>query len=326
MSENKINCCVVRDLLPAYIEDLTESETTALVKEHLEQCSSCRAIENDMRTSVPIEKVPKRSLHFLKRVKRTRLIAAILTAAVVLGCMWWLYDQEFHYANTEAGRLAAVEDYIPHPEDPATPLLGVKEGTPLRAVSWAEQNGHLFIFFIADNDENVCGIVHLVKGLNSKYRIIGANYSPSQYTGGIFGENMTPRGTDWNLLMLAGYNCRDIYTAEIQYIAYSYNGMDRYLITKTYEVKDADFLWIIDVKELMQEQRLNGNYDFHLAIDEVKLLDKNGNDVTSQFRDSSLNDSWSGAIGTAELFLLYVYIGIVALLGVLFIRYFLRRD
>ena len=28
MSENKLECCVVRDLLPSYIENLTEPETT----------------------------------------------------------------------------------------------------------------------------------------------------------------------------------------------------------------------------------------------------------------------------------------------------------
>ena len=35
MSEHKLDCCVVRDLLPAYVEDLTEGDTAAQVKEHL---------------------------------------------------------------------------------------------------------------------------------------------------------------------------------------------------------------------------------------------------------------------------------------------------
>ena len=30
--DKKLDCCVVRDLLPAYIEDLTEEETAALVE------------------------------------------------------------------------------------------------------------------------------------------------------------------------------------------------------------------------------------------------------------------------------------------------------
>ena len=326
MSENKINCCVVRDLLPAYIEDLTESETTALVKEHLEQCSFCRAIENDMRTSVPIEKVPKRSLHFLKRVKRTRLIAAVLTAVVVFGCIWWLYYQEFHYANTEAGRLAAVEDYITHPKDDFVPL-SVVEGTPLRVVSWAKYNGRLFIFFTADNNENIWGIIHLVPGINGKYRAIEADYSTSQYTGGIYGESLNPKGIDRSLFMLCGYDCRDIYSVEIQYIAYDYyNGVFIDSAPKTYDVNDSDFLWIMDEKELMQELGWDATYLVRLEIGEFKLLDKNGNDITSQYKDDSAVAYWTGATSSVERFLLYVYIGIAALLGILFIRYFLRRD
>ena len=35
-------CAVVRDLLPSYVEGLTEAETTAAVKNHLESCESCR--------------------------------------------------------------------------------------------------------------------------------------------------------------------------------------------------------------------------------------------------------------------------------------------
>ena len=122
MFENNLDCCVVRDLIPPYLEELTEAETSAMVKEHIEHCEACRQFENDMRVQVPIEKAPKRALKFLKRVKRTRLMAATLAAIVALFCMWWLYDQEFHYTNTEVGRLEAVCDYIPQPIDSTIPM------------------------------------------------------------------------------------------------------------------------------------------------------------------------------------------------------------
>ena len=40
--DKKLDCCVVRDLLPAYIENLTEDETTAQAREHLEGCGACQ--------------------------------------------------------------------------------------------------------------------------------------------------------------------------------------------------------------------------------------------------------------------------------------------
>ena len=85
MAEHKLDCCVVRDLLPAYLESLTEPETTAQVKAHLAECPGCQKTAEDMKAAVPVEKAPKRALRFLKRVKRTRLIAAALSAVLSAG-------------------------------------------------------------------------------------------------------------------------------------------------------------------------------------------------------------------------------------------------
>ena len=325
MRETKLDCCVVRDLLPSYLEELTEAETSDMVKEHIEHCEACRQVENDMRVQVPVEKAPQRALKFLKRVKRTRLMAAILSAVVALFCMWWLYDQEFHYANTEAGRLEAVCDYIPLPED-STMSLGVKAGTLVRAVSWQTIDNHLFIFFGADNEENVHGVMHLVRGVNGKYRTLEASYGPSQYTAGVYGESLTPKGTDWKLYMVAGDNCRDIYSAEVHYIGLDYDGINPYTAVKTYELSDSNFLWIMEQSDLERELGFSDKDIIGLHMDDVRLLNKNGEDITDEYKDESMTASWGAGKGTAEFFLLYVYMGIVAALSVVFIRYFLRKD
>ena len=325
MRETNLDCCVVRDLLPSYLEELTEAETSAIVKNHIEHCEACRQLENDMRVQVPVEKAPQRALKFWKRVKRTRLMAAILSAVVALFCMWWLYDQEYHYANTEAGRLEAVCDYIPLPED-STMSHGVKAGTPVRAVAWQTIDNHLFIFFGADNEENVHGVMHLVRGVNGKYRALESSYEPSQYTAGVYGESLTPKGMDRKLYMLAGDNCRDIYSAEVHYIGLDYDGINPYTAVKTYELSNSDFLWIMEQSDLEQELGFSDKDIIGLHIDDVRLLDKNGADITDEYKDESMTASWGAGKGTAELFLLYVYMGIVAALGFVFIRYFLRND
>ena len=325
MRETNLDCCVVRDLLPSYLEELTEAETSAMVKNHIEHCEACRQLENDMRVQVPVEKAPQRALKFLKRVKRTRLMAEILSAVVALFCMWWLYDQEYHYANTEAGRLEAVCDYIPLPED-STMSHGVKAGTPVRAVAWQTIDNHLFIFFGADNEENVHGVMHLVRGVNGKYRALESSYEPSQYTAGVYGESLTPKGMDRKLYMLAGDNCRDIYSAEVHYIGLDYDGIIPYTAVKTYELSNSDFLWIMEQSDLEQELGFSDKDIIGLHIDDVRLLDKNGADITDEYKDESMTASWGAGKGTAELFLLYVYMGIVAALGFVFIRYFFRND
>ena len=53
MAEKKeLECCVVRDLLPSYVEGLTSEETNAAVEAHLASCPACakRAIST-MRPS-----------------------------------------------------------------------------------------------------------------------------------------------------------------------------------------------------------------------------------------------------------------------------------
>ena len=39
----KINCDVVKDLLPQYADGTLEKDTEKLVKEHLDECDECRS-------------------------------------------------------------------------------------------------------------------------------------------------------------------------------------------------------------------------------------------------------------------------------------------
>ena len=39
----KIECSIVRDLLPLYVEDMVSPETTQYIKSHLAECSECQA-------------------------------------------------------------------------------------------------------------------------------------------------------------------------------------------------------------------------------------------------------------------------------------------
>ena len=322
MSENKLECCVVRDLLPSYIENLTEPETTAMVKEHLEGCAKCAGIERNMRGAVPIERAPKRALRFLKHVKRTRLLAAALSLILALLCMWWLYDQEFHYPNTETGRLEAVQDYIIAPE--GSSIRHVTEGTTLHAAAWDEIGRHLFIFYFAENEENVHGVIHLVRGINGKYRPLNADESPSRYSGGLYGARVN--GSDGELFYLAGYNCRDIYRAEAVFRASLVTGNDLEPFTYSFALDGENFLRVMTFDEFKETVSTVPEDAVSVYLEDVRLFDKDGQDITAQYKDEEMTPSWGAGIGTAETFMVYVLMGIVAILGIVFIRYFLRRD
>ena len=55
----KLDCEVIRDLLPLYAEQMASPASTALVEEHLQTCEACRAELEQMRLPVPVQLEPQ---------------------------------------------------------------------------------------------------------------------------------------------------------------------------------------------------------------------------------------------------------------------------
>ena len=51
----KLDCEVIRDLLPLYAEHIASPASTALVEEHLESCDACREELRQMQMPVPVQ-------------------------------------------------------------------------------------------------------------------------------------------------------------------------------------------------------------------------------------------------------------------------------
>lgn len=52
----KNECCVVRDILPLYLEKMVSEETEMFIKEHLEYCTECSAELEAIKTGTKVEK------------------------------------------------------------------------------------------------------------------------------------------------------------------------------------------------------------------------------------------------------------------------------
>ena len=48
-----MKCCIVKDLLPGYIDSLTSEETNEEIKQHLKDCADCTTICPQMGAVVP---------------------------------------------------------------------------------------------------------------------------------------------------------------------------------------------------------------------------------------------------------------------------------
>lgn len=316
MAERKLDCCVVRDLLPAYIEELTEEDTACQVMEHLEGCPDCRQMETDMRAQVPVEKAPKGALNFLKRVKRTRLLAAAVTVLLTLWCVCWLYGQEYCWQEDEASMLLALQEEVG--------WIDRMEGAKFRIIDILEENGNLVVAYAAEGtDDNNHGVAFFERGNNGKYAFVGDNHGPMPFTNGIYMEQ-TNREKDWErTYLMVGDGCREIYSVRIDFDITDERGIVLRQEPVTFPVEEMDFIRIIHTEQVPHGEK---EIVWLSYPEDIAMLDKDGNDVTDQYRLEGFNANWGGSIGVAEREMVYALMAIVGIFGAVVVRYFLRRD
>lgn len=123
---NELDCEVVQDLLPNYIEGLTSEYTNEVMKSHLDNCESCEKIykllneaENDKILVENNINEAKKLKWYLKKVKVISLFLGILISASLIYGGMVIYEQLFttvNYTvrseNIEITELYQVDDNI----------------------------------------------------------------------------------------------------------------------------------------------------------------------------------------------------------------------
>ena len=85
----KLECDVIRDLLPLYAEKLASPASSALVEQHLAECEACRAELEQMEKPVPVQPEPQpdaplRNIRKTLQKKSIRIAAAAVLAVLDL--------------------------------------------------------------------------------------------------------------------------------------------------------------------------------------------------------------------------------------------------
>lgn len=85
---SKENCYLIKDLLPLYIDDLCSKESTEIIKDHLEVCSSCRKEYEQLTNQPEIKAINDNSTELIKGVgnmfKKDKKKAIIKTVSIFL--------------------------------------------------------------------------------------------------------------------------------------------------------------------------------------------------------------------------------------------------
>ena len=98
--KNKMNCQVIKDLLPLYHDGVVSEESKKLVEAHLKECEECIAEYETLSADLPLEKVEStkedfRKLQVRKKIKRVIIsitASVVAVALLIVGYFWQLYD------------------------------------------------------------------------------------------------------------------------------------------------------------------------------------------------------------------------------------------
>ncbi|MBF7097874.1 zf-HC2 domain-containing protein [Alkalibacter mobilis] len=318
--KNELNCNIVQDLLPNYIEKLTSDDTNHAVEQHLDTCEDCYKVYEQMAANIGnTEKVPVIELKFLKKVKRTRLLAAMLCVILTLVLSWVIYTSEYNFANDKSHLAAGITEFIA-PSEPSVNAY---------VLETKEVDGLLFATFKDQERTNINGIAILDKGFNQRYRILSARIRSSDYSSVLQILPITINNEPY--YAISGYNLSD----EIKYY-----GLDFYAYTKPgdlakdrvrkvikFDVENQQFLEIISAKEIeINFENSIADTFYNPRLDTTSMYDADGKEITDNFKNQENSGNQVRTnLEKAELFLLYVFIAIVMGLGVIFTRYFLTE-
>lgn len=90
----KIDCNIIRDLLPLYIDNLTSEQSNKTVEKHIEECEECRIMFNTLKNEITSKENntkedmwDKQSKKAIKRIKKRimSLVVGTLVIGIILG-------------------------------------------------------------------------------------------------------------------------------------------------------------------------------------------------------------------------------------------------
>ena len=82
---NEINCKIIQDLLPNYIEQITSNETNESIENHLKGCKDCKKVEEIMKKGiVKEEKKANHQIDYLKKYRNKMNILKIIILLIII--------------------------------------------------------------------------------------------------------------------------------------------------------------------------------------------------------------------------------------------------
>lgn len=142
---NKLDCEIVRDLLPSYVDGLTGDVTNKALEEHLSGCGECSAALARMRDPEPQKFDPEAEVDYLKKVRRRGAMKSLAIGAALTLLALAIFSFSVFYVGTaaDAGALAC---HVSVEENRVT-VAGTltSSGLGVSRVTFSENNGIVIV-------------------------------------------------------------------------------------------------------------------------------------------------------------------------------------
>ncbi len=181
----KINCEIIRDLLPLYCDGVCSPESQKAVDEHIGECELCNSVYENLKKDSNAHafntKEEESKAKFIKNVKYKikikKIITAVVSVAVSVGIIFGIYMlcevpmKGIKYSE-EAFTLADYRDN----------MVAIK----YNGRDYAKLEGIGNITITVDGEEKECCCIRFLENISSKYITSGKNRRPIE-DGGDYG-------------------------------------------------------------------------------------------------------------------------------------------
>lgn len=120
----KINCNVIQDILPLYIDNVVSDDTKELVEEHLQNCEICQRVyhetKTDLENDMKISAQTKESSHeandlksfrkFLKKRKIKTILLSIAATVICFVAVFTFMNKHVTYISYKDAGITIIED------------------------------------------------------------------------------------------------------------------------------------------------------------------------------------------------------------------------
>lgn len=137
----KLNCDIVRDLLPSYVDGLTSKTTNEAVNEHLKECPECTEALKRMKEPEKTNSEPKAEVNYLKKIRRRSLQKGFIVCAIIVILALAAASFKILYIGEEARTEGLYSDILV--TDSTVKIEGVfdRTGSGLARVVFSENDG-----------------------------------------------------------------------------------------------------------------------------------------------------------------------------------------